>query len=127
MRIIGHGMDILDDARVVDCFHTPEGGWDGKVFSADERAQSDEPHREAEYFAGRFAGEEAVAKALGTGFTGKLTWRCIEILRTASRAPGVRLTGEALARAESLGVTCWLITISHNSGVSVASVIAVSE
>ena len=77
------------------------------------------------YYAGRFAGKEAVAKALGTGFAGDVTWRGIEILRRESGAPYVRLSDEVLELATSLGITDWFISISYHDGVAMASVIAV--
>ena len=68
-----------------------------------------------------------MAKALGTGFSGEVTWRGIEILRMTSGAPEVRLSGGALETATKLGITRWLISISYSGGFAVASVIAVED
>ena len=79
------------------------------------------------YFAGRFAGKEAVVKALGTGFAGDITWQRIEILRRENGAPYVKLSAEVLAFAQSLGITDWFVSISHCGEITTASAIAVGE
>jgi holo-[acyl-carrier protein] synthase len=79
------------------------------------------------YLAGRFAGKEAVAKALGAAFAGDITWRNIEILRHQSGALRVRLSGDVLTLAERLGTTSWLVSISYCDGTATASVIAVGD
>ena len=79
------------------------------------------------YYASCFAGKEAVSKALGTGFAGDITWRGIEILRRESGAPYVRLSGEVLELASSMGIIDWFISISYLDEVAMASVIAVGD
>ena len=53
--------------------------------------------RYAERLAARFAGKEAVAKALRTGIYGEhgVYWHDIEILRDTGGAPVLRLSGQA--------------------------------
>lgn len=51
----------------------------------------------------------------------------IEILRQATGEPAVSLTHAALESANELGVTRWIISISHSGTYAVASAIAVSE
>jgi holo-[acyl-carrier protein] synthase len=127
MGIVGHGIDTIEIARIKTTLESPTKKWAERVYSDDERSQADAAPGDIRFFAGRFAGKEAVAKALGTGFSGKVTWKGIEILRLPSGAPTVRLSGGALELAESLGVTRWLISISYGGGLATASAIAVSE
>ena len=86
------------------------------------------PHsrERAQFFAGRFAAKEAVGKALGTGISGDIAWKDIEILRDVNGAPLVSLSGETLDVANALGVTRWLLSISHTETYAVASAIAVT-
>ena len=91
------------------------------------RSEADRPPQHVRYFAGRFAGKEAVAKALGTGFSAEVSWAGIEILRLPSGAPAIRLSGGALEAAKLLGITRWLISISYGGGFAMASVIAVAD
>jgi holo-[acyl-carrier protein] synthase len=127
MTIIGHGIDLVEVARIKAELESPTKKWAEKVYSDDERAQADDPPKHIRYYAGRFAGKEAVAKALGTGFSGKVTWNDIEILRMPSGAPTVRLSGGALEVADGLGVKGWVISISHADGFATASAIAFGE
>jgi holo-[acyl-carrier protein] synthase len=71
----------------------------------------------------RFAGKEAVMKALGTGVKG-VSWREIEILARPSGEPIVRLYGKAGARAVALGLSEFTVSLSHSRAYAVASVIA---
>lgn len=125
MRIIGHGVDVVSVAGIKSELEAPDKRWANGFCSPMEREQADPPPMHSRYYAGRFAAKEAVAKALGTGFAGNITWRNIEILRRGTGEPYVRLTEDALAFAERLGIKDWLVSISHCGDVSMASVIAI--
>jgi holo-[acyl-carrier protein] synthase len=127
MRVIGHGIDVVEVASIKKELDSPNKKWAEQFCSAVEREQADSPPVHSRYYAGRFAGKEAVAKALGTGFASEITWRNIEILRHPSGAPYVRLSSEALAYAISLGITDWLISISHCGATTTASAIAMGK
>jgi holo-[acyl-carrier protein] synthase len=62
-------------------------------------------------------------KALGTGVTG-IGWREIEILRDELGKPLLHLHGNALARAESLGLDSWSVSLTHTDGMACAMVVA---
>jgi len=70
----------------------------------------------------RFAGKEAVMKALGTGRMG-VSWRDIEILRNRRNAPRVFLHGRARRRAAKLGIKELAVSLSHSREYAVASVV----
>ncbi len=72
--------------------------------------------------AARFAGKEAVMKALGTGRNG-VSWRDIEILPNRNRAPRVFLQGRARRRASKLGIRELAISLSHSRDYAVASAV----
>lgn len=71
----------------------------------------------------RFAGKEAISKALGTGIDG-IAWTEMEILPDALGKPLVTLYGRALARAELLGLREWAVSLSHSDHYAVAMVVA---
>ena len=127
MRIVGHGIDVVRVADIKQDLESPTKKWAERICSPAEREQADAPPVHSRYYAGRFAGKEAVAKALGTGFAGDITWRGIEILRGERGAPYVRLSDEVLVFAEGLGITGWFISISHCGEITTASVIAVAD
>lgn len=95
------------------------------TFTAAERETECLPEDRVPFFAGRLAAKEAVVKALGTGFTGGVAMRQVEIVRLPDGSPGVRLRGAAKEAAEKLGVGRWFISISHTEAVAIASAIAV--
>jgi holo-[acyl-carrier protein] synthase len=69
--------------------------------------------------AARFAGKEAVAKALGTGIRG-VDWREIEILPTQTANNGVILHGAALTVAQARQMTALELSISCAAGLAIA-------
>ena len=72
--------------------------------------------------AARFAGKEAVMKALGTGARG-IAWREIEILPARGGQPQVYLHGRAAVRADAIGLEAIAISLTHERGFAVASVV----
>jgi holo-[acyl-carrier protein] synthase len=127
MRIIGHGIDAVKIAEIKADLDSTNMRWAEQFCSADERAHAGTSPTRYRYYASCYAGKEAVAKALGTGFAGNVTWRGIEILRKGSGAPYIRLRDEVLDLAVGMGVSDWLISISYLDEVAMASVIAVGE
>jgi holo-[acyl-carrier protein] synthase len=71
-------------------------------------------------YAARWAGKEAVLKALGTGLAGgSLT--DIEIINDEAGAPHAVLSGKLLKRAEALGVLEISISLTHVKEYAAAS------
>jgi len=64
-----------------------------RCFTTAEQAYCDSRRNPAESYAGRFAGKEAVGKALGFGVARAFAWTDIEI--TGRPKPAVRLSGRA--------------------------------
>src|ERR1700675_4492956 len=77
--IVGHGIDITDLQSVEQRLASSEGDWIDGAFTVAEQEQADPSPNHVAYYAGRYAAKEAVAKALGTGFSGDVTWLDIEI------------------------------------------------
>lgn len=127
MRIVGHGVDIQDIRRVERHLSNLHNDWLDGAFTEAEQTAADAPPNTAQYYAGRYAAKEAVAKALGTGFTEEVAWIDVEICRKPTGAPEVQVTGGAAEVARSLGITGWLVSISHSGDYAVASVIAIAE
>ena len=124
MDILGHGIDVIDIGRVEELMIRSEdflSGW----FTSRELSVLEARLNQSRVVGGRVAAKEAVAKALGSGFAGEVSWQDIEILATDAGAPTVELSGGALEIAKSLGVTRWVVSISHDRTVAVASAIAV--
>jgi holo-[acyl-carrier protein] synthase len=127
MSVIGHGIDIVEIARIEKLLAAPEKDFIEGVFSESEQQLAPAPHACGRHFAGRLAAKEAVVKALGTGFSQGIAWGEVEIGQGESGAPTVVLSGRAREVAATLGVTRWYLSISHSAAYAVASAIALDD
>ncbi|MFF5315874.1 holo-ACP synthase, partial [Streptomyces massasporeus] len=78
--------------------------------------------RGAASLAARFAAKEALAKALGA--PPGLNWTDAEVFVEDNGRPRLRVRGTVAARAQSLGVRSWHLSLSHDAGIASAVVIA---
>jgi holo-[acyl-carrier protein] synthase len=127
MRIVGHGIDIVEVTRVEALLADPDGDFIAGWFTEGEQAQAGPAHRHAEYYASRVALKEAVAKALGTGFSRGVTPTDVEVRRLDAGQPTVTLTGVAADTAAGLGVTGWFVSLAHGPTYAIGSALAVGE
>ena len=74
-----------------------------------------------------FAAKEAVAKALGTGIGAKCAFTDVEVVRNDAGAPSILLHGAAGVTARELGITGWLLTMTHSGLSAAAAVIALAQ
>lgn len=128
MSIIGHGIDIVETARIRHLFEEHGERFMDRVFTPTEQAYANKSiKRRFEHLAGRFAAKEAVLKVLGTGWRGGIAWTDIEIRNETSGQPVIHLTGECARIAEQLGITRWLVSISHIETHATASAIGMKD
>jgi holo-[acyl-carrier protein] synthase len=126
MSIVGHGIDIVETARIRRLCEDHAEHFLDRVFTpAEQQYCKTNPKRLYEHLAGRFAAKEAVLKVLGTGWRGKIAWTDIEIQRNPNGQPNIALTGECELIAKNLGITRWHISISHIETHATASAIGV--
>jgi holo-[acyl-carrier protein] synthase len=124
MPILGHGIDIVETARIKKLADEHGQHFLDRVFTPAEQAYcAKSSKRYYEHLAGRFAAKEAVLKVLGTGWRGGIAWTDIEIVRETSGQPKIALTGECLRIATELGISRWHISISHIETHATASAI----
>jgi holo-[acyl-carrier protein] synthase len=83
-----------------------------RCFTAAEQAYCDSRANPAESYAGRFAGKEAVGKALGYGVARAFAWRDIEIVGRPK--PSVRLSGRVASWAQARGVSAIDLSMTHS-------------
>jgi holo-[acyl-carrier protein] synthase len=83
-----------------------------RCFTAAERAYCDSRANPAQSYAGRFAGKEAVGKALGFGVARAFAWLDIEI--AGRPKPAVRLSGRLAAWAERTGAGEIDLSMTHS-------------
>jgi holo-[acyl-carrier protein] synthase len=78
--------------------------------------------------AARFAGKEAVSKALGVGVRmisrEGIKWHEVEVIGDQRGKPLIQLHGRAAERAKELGLTEWAVSLSHTKEHAIAFVVA---
>ena len=127
MRIIGHGIDLVEKDRIEAMLEAHGSRFLDRCFTQAEQAYArDNPRRRLEHLAGRFAAKEAVLKVLGTGWSGGIAWTDVEVVRETSGRPLVHLSGQAAAVAGTLGIDQWWLSISHITSHAMASAIGIA-
>jgi holo-[acyl-carrier protein] synthase len=89
-----------------------------RCFTEAERAYCDSRANPPQHYAARFAGKEAVGKALGFGVARAFAWRDVEI--AGRPKPSVRLSGRLEAWAERLGAGEIDLSMSHSRELATA-------
>lgn len=124
MPILGHGIDIVETARIGRLVEEHGQRFLDRCFTAGEqRYAAANPKRFLEHLAGRFAAKEAVLKVLGTGWRGGISWTDIEVVKEPSGQPRIQLAGECARIATELGIGRWHLSISHIETHATASAI----
>jgi holo-[acyl-carrier protein] synthase len=113
------GVDIIEIGRIEAAIAIHGERFLNRIFTREELKLCRKKYGP---LACRFAGKEAVMKALGTGVRG-ISWKEIEILSEKSGKPVVKLYGKAVKKAESLGLSVLDISLSDSKEYAVAFVV----
>ena len=119
--MIAVGTDLIEIARIRRTLERYAGFRD-RCFTQAEQAYCESRANPAESYAGRFAGKEAVGKALGFGVARAFAWKEIEIVGRPK--PSVRLSGRAAAIAERNGVRAIDLSMTHSRELAQAVAVA---
>lgn len=115
--ITGIGVDLIEIDRVVNACR--KSGFLSRYYTHHELDWIGTDYKKA---ADNFAVKEAVAKMLGTGFSG-FTPIDIEVLRNVRGKPYVNLYGKALEIAKDQGVTLIHVSITNTKDFANAFVV----
>ncbi len=115
MTLIGTGIDIVEVARIERLLSRQKRKFLDRVFTKAEAEYCMKKAQPAMHLAARFAAKEAVAKALGTGFSKGVRMRDIEVVAGDNGPPRVKLHGAAAKRYDALGAANVLLSLSHTS------------
>ena len=118
--IFGIGTDIVDINRIKSMDSL--SSFANKILSENEiKVFSDlKEGKQATYLSKQFAGKEAISKAIGTGISGDIKFKEIEILRDESGKPifnPVKNLKEILA---NLGITKTHVSLSDEKDYAIA-------
>jgi holo-[acyl-carrier protein] synthase len=114
------GTDMIEIGRIREALERYAGFRD-RCFTDAEQAYCDARPNPAQHYAARFAGKEAVGKALGFGVARRFAWRDIEI--AGRPKPSVRLSGRV--EAWSQRVRAGQIDLSMTHSRELASAVCV--
>jgi holo-[acyl-carrier protein] synthase len=109
------GVDLIEITRIARALER-YAGFRERCFTEAERAYCDSRANPPQHYAARFAGKEAVGKALGSGV--RFTWREIEI--AGRPKPGVTLSGKTKAWADRVGAARIELSMTHSRELAAA-------
>lgn len=113
MEVVGIGTDIVECLRIGRMIEQHGELFLRRVFT-DREIHYCQSRREAvQHFAGRWAGKEAILKAIGTGWQRGISWRDIEIRNNSTGQPKVSVRGGAKEVMQKLRIADILVSISH--------------
>jgi holo-[acyl-carrier protein] synthase len=116
------GVDLIEIARVRRALERYPA-FRERCFTEAERAYCDSRPNPPQHYAARFAGKEAIGKALGFGVARAFAWREVEIVGRPK--PGVTLSGRLQAWAVRVGAGPIDLSMSHSR--ELATAVAVAE
>ena len=123
MSVKGCGVDLIEVSRIRRALQRQ--GFRDRIYTDHER--KDLQDKGVQSWAARFAAKEAVMKAVGRGWQQGVPFGSIEIYTNAWGQPQVRLLQPSWELAESLGITGFVLSLSHTKEFAVAYVIALGE
>jgi len=122
--IVGLGTDLVELARFRLALER-RAALPERLFSDDERAYAFRQKDPSKSLAARFGAKEAVMKAMGVGLW-KFRFRDVEVVRAASGAPSISLTGRAAEMAAERRIATWHLSLTHTATTAMAVAIALS-
>jgi len=111
------GLDVIEIRRVSGALER-YAAFRERCFTEAERAYCDSRPNPAQHYAARFAGKEAVGKALGFGVARAFAWKDVEI--AGRPKPDVRLSGRVAQWARRVGAGPIDLSMTHSKDIAAA-------
>ena len=108
------GLDVIEIPRIERAL--ARDGFRERVFTEAERAYCESRPNPAQHYAARFAGKEAIGKALGCG----VEWRWREVEIAGRPKPGVLLSGWTRSWAERVKAGTIDLSMTHSRELAAA-------
>ena len=124
MKIIAHGIDLVDFGRIESMIARHGRRFLDRVYTVREQSDAEAVKNQTEKLAGRFAAKEAVLKLLGTGWRGGIAWTDIEVTNDPMGAPIVTICGEVERIAAERKIEQITLSITHTADFAIASAVA---
>ncbi len=119
--IYGVGTDVVELARIRRLYQRWGERAEQHILTAGERQRLRLRRRDpARYLALHFAAKEAVVKALGTGFTPRVTLHDVEVVPDSAGRPEVVFSPKGAAYVAECGAGVAHLSLSDDAGIAVA-------
>ena len=118
--VYGIGADLLHEGTLPEGSLRPEAPFFQSTYTEAERREGASRGRPADYFRARFAGKEAVFKALRLHPDELRRWNQIEILSDSTGAPRVQLHDPLRTLALARGAGRIELSLSYDGGFYLA-------
>ncbi len=121
--IFGIGIDLVDIRRMASSLDRHGDRLAQRLLTEEEFDEFRAAARPASFLAKRFAAKEAMAKALGTGFSQQLSLRHLQISNDGSGKPEMICKDRALTLLQTHGINAVHLTISDERDNAIALVV----
>ena len=118
--IFGIGTDVVRLDRVEATLARFGEHFVNRLLLPEEEAQYRRHKRKARFLAMRFAGKEAVVKAMGTGFRHGMWIRDVGIVADARGKPEIVYSPRGRALCEQMGIGAGHVSLTDEAGLVVA-------
>ena len=122
--IFGTGIDIIEVDRIKNSIQKYSARFEKKIFTQKEIDYCHSQADPAKHFAARFTVKEAVLKCFGTGMTGGILWKDIEVDKLNSGQPVLNLHGNGKKLFNQLNLKHIHVSITHDKTYAAAHAIA---
>ena len=122
--IFGTGIDIIEVDRIKNSIQKYSDRFKKKIFTQKEIDYCHSQADPAKHFAARFTVKEAVLKCFGTGMTGGILWKDIEVDKLNSGQPFINLHGNGKKLINQLNLKHIHVSITHDKTYAAAHAIA---
>jgi holo-[acyl-carrier protein] synthase len=116
------GIDLVEVGKVRKIFERGEAVRES-IFTSEELRYSGEQKDPYICLAALLAAKEALFKSLGTGLSGEMDWRDVEVQRGTSGTPVLRLWRKTDQLAREMGVVKYALSLSHTKDYGIAMVL----
>lgn len=120
------GIDIIEIRRIEKLFSANED-FLKRIYTEKEIEYCKQKKNKYQHFAARFASKEAMFKALGTGWVGKMKWTDIELLNDEMGRPYLNLYGNVKELADKKHIDNISVSLSHCQDYAIAHVLLVPK
>jgi holo-[acyl-carrier protein] synthase len=123
--IVGVGTDVVECERIREAIARHGDKFIQRIFTDAEHRYCSQMHDPVPHYAARFAAKEAARKAMARERA--MGWHDVEVLRDPEGPIELQFRGMAAVGAKYLKVRRAFVTMAHERGVAVATVILESD